>query len=37
MPILQPRYVDIDHVGYTEEENNGYVVFKWNIHISAEK
>ncbi len=25
------------HEGNTEEENNGYVVFKWNIHGSAGK
>jgi hypothetical protein len=25
------------HEGNTEEENNGYVVFKWNIFVSAGK
>ncbi len=33
-------YTSINFVhleGNTEEENNGYVVFKWNIHGSAEK
>ncbi len=26
---------NIQHEGNTEEENNDYVVFKWNIHGSA--
>ena len=26
-----------NHEGNTKDENNGYVVFKWNIHGSAGK